>query len=259
MNDRPAIPDPWLDLRALTEARIALGRAGGSMPTSPLLELRLAHARARDAVYLDLATTKLSAELSGRGYETLVVHSAAVDRGIYVRRPDLGRRLDDRSRRRLEEVGRAGAPVDLCLVLADGLSASAVQRHAIPVLDLAMPQLAAHGWSVAPIVVVAQGRVAIGDQIGMLLRAEIVALLIGERPGLSVKDGLGIYLTYGPRERLSDADRNCISNVRPAGLPYENAARTLFHLISAARRLKLSGVRLKDEGGAALNFSRRLG
>ena len=259
MNNRQAIPDTWLNLRAFTESRIALGRVGGSIPTSPLLELRLAHARARDAAYSELETTKLCDELGTRGFETLVMHSAAVDRGTYVRRPDLGRRLDDCSRRRLEEVGRAGPPVDLCLILADGLSASAIHRHAIPVLELVVPQLGAHGWSVAPIVVVEQGRVAIGDQIGIFLRAEIVALLIGERPGLSANDSLGIYLTYGPRESLSDADRNCISNIRPAGLPYESAARTLWHLMSAARQRKLSGVRLKDESGAALNFSRQLG
>ena len=205
-------------------------------------------------MYCPLETTKLRDELKARGHETVEVHSAASDRGTYVRRPDLGRRLDEHAHRRLEEIAQSRSAVDLCVVLADGLSASAVHHHAIPVLDLMMPPFQAHRWTVTPIVVVEQGRVAIGDQIGMLLRAEIVVLLIGERPGLSAPDSLGIYLTYGPREGLNDAQRNCISNVRPAGQSYESAARTLFHLINAARRVRLSGVGLKDDSRASLNF-----
>ena len=237
--------DPWRALRSLTGARIALGRAGGSLPTRALLELRLAQARARDAVHEEFATTGLVEDLKRRGYEVMVVHSAAADRCSYLLRPDLGRRLDDSSRRNLESAAGKFPPGDAGFVLADGLSAAAIDRHAMALLDLVTPRLAEQGWTIAPLVVVRQGRVAIGDEIAQMLGAQMVVVLIGERPGLSAPDSLGAYLTWRPRPGVTDADRNCVSNIRPEGLAYEQAARTLIHLMRQARRHKLTGVRLK--------------
>jgi ethanolamine ammonia-lyase small subunit len=181
----------------------------------------------------------------------LIVHSAASDRATYLLRPDRGRRLDDSSRRVLEGAAATVSSRDACFVLADGLSAAAINRHAVALLDLTIPRLLEERWTIAPIVIVRQGRVAIGDEIAAVLGAGIVAILIGERPGLSASDSLGAYLTYRPRPDVTDADRNCISNIRPEGLPYEQAARTMLHLIGEARRRKLSGVRLKDAVEAA--------
>jgi ethanolamine ammonia-lyase small subunit len=240
--------DPGRALHSLTDARIALGRAGGSLPTRALLELRLAQARARDAVHEELATVGLAEDLKRRGYEVIVVHSAAADRRSYLLRPDFGRRLDDSSRCKLESAARKFPSGDAALVLADGLSAAAIERHAIALLDLVTPRLAEQGWTIAPLVVVRQGRVAIGDEIAQTLGAQIVVVLIGERPGLSAPDSLGVYLTWRPRPGVTDAERNCVSNIRPEGLAYQQAARTLIHLMTQARRRKLTGVRLKAAG-----------
>lgn len=242
------VADGWGFLREFTTARIALGRAGGSLPTRRHLEFQLAHARARDAVHSELDMAALEREIAALGVETIRLHSAAPDRATYLQRPDLGRRLDEDSRRLLEERGRDGAAV--AFMVADGLSALAVQRHAPAMLKAILARLEPEEWRIAPVALVEQGRVAISDEIGALLGAEIAVILIGERPGLSSPDSLGIYLTYGPKIGNTDADRNCISNIRAAGLSYAKAAHRLAYLLTAARNRRLSGVELKDEAGA---------
>ena len=244
----PAIVEnPWGFLRDYTTARIALGRTGSSLPTRRHLEFQLAHARARDAVQSELDIASLERDIASLGHKTIRLHSAAPDRATYLQRPDLGRRLDDESRRVLEEnKGAAGA----AFIVADGLSALAVQRHAPAMLDAILSRLDPDEWQVVPIALVEQGRVAISDEIGELLGAELAVILIGERPGLSSPDSLGIYVTYGPGIGNTDADRNCISNIRAAGLGYSEAAHRLLFLMSAARRLGLSGVTLKDDSAA---------
>lgn len=252
----PARPDPWGFLTRFTTARIALGRAGSSLPTAALLEFQLAHARASDAVHRELDDAALCAQLSEQGREVIRLCSAVRDRREFIARPDLGRILSPESIAVLETRARLPMPVDALFVIADGLSAMAVQRHAAPLLALIMPMLAQAGWSVAPLCVVRQGRVAIADEIGALLYAKLSVLLIGERPGLSSPDSLGIYLTYEPRTGRGNAERNCISNVRAEGLSYERAARTLFHLMKESRRLRLSGVALKEDAPEALPQAR---
>lgn len=243
---RAIAADQWGALRRFTDARIALGRAGVSLPTAPLLAFNLAHAQARDAVHAPLDTVALRRELDSRALDSIVLHSAAQSREEYLRRPDLGRVLDARSAADLaRHVASAESRPDLVFVIADGLSSSAVALHAIPLIDRTIASL--NGWHVGSIVIVEQGRVAIGDPIGELMRAAIVAVLIGERPGLSSPASLGVYLTYGPAVGRSDSERNCISNVRPEGLSYDAAAFKLTHLLEAARNRKLTGVGLKDE------------
>lgn len=246
-----ARPDPWRMLSRFTTARIGLGRAGGSVPTKPLLAFQLAHARARDAVQRDLDVENLARRLTEAGFETLPLRSAATDRKAFVARPDLGRILDDGSRRLLERSGPDATPYDCALVVADGLSALAVERHAIALLQVLNPRLAAAGWRSSPVCIVTQGRVAVGDEVGALLPARMSVMLIGERPGLSAPDSLGIYFTYDPLPGRSNAERNCISNVRPPeGLPYELAAHRLYHLMVESDRRKLSGVALKEAAPA---------
>jgi len=220
-----------VDLRAFTPARVALGRTGNSVPTGELLRFRLDHARARDAVYEQLDPQSL-------GIPHILLRSAAADRAMYLRRPDLGRRLHPDTR--LER-----GDYDAAIILADGLSATAVHRHAVPLIAALTPLL--DGWRLAPLCVVLQGRVAIGDEIGERLGARAAVVLIGERPGLTSPDSLGGYLTWDPRVGRHDAERNCISNVRAEGLAYEVAARKLLFLMSEARRRKLSGVALKED------------
>ncbi|MBP1208258.1 ethanolamine ammonia-lyase small subunit [Duganella sp. 1411] len=241
--------NPWQALRRFTAARIALGRSGVSQPTAPQLAFQLAHARARDAVHLALDQAALGeALLAGCGLRGVALHSAAASRDIYLQRPDLGRRLDDASRQALL-ARRAAEPGghDLAIVVADGLSALAIEQNAVPFLKILTARLAADGWTLAPPAIVAQGRVAVGDEIGELLGARAVVVLIGERPGLSSPDSMGLYLTWAPKVGLTDAARNCISNVRPAGLTYDDAAFKLHYLLSEARKRQLSGVALKDE------------
>jgi ethanolamine ammonia-lyase small subunit len=237
-------PDAWTALRAFTPARIALGRTGSSQPTSAQLAFGLAHAQARDAVHAPLDVAALDAALRGAGFDTLIARSRAADRPTYLRRPDLGRRLDEASLARLRAAAPAAAP-DLVFVVADGLSAVAIARHALPLIEAARERLA--GWSIGPVVIATQARVALGDEAGEALGAHAVALLVGERPGLSSPDSLGIYLTWAPRVGRTDAERNCISNVRPEGLAYGRAAATLAGLLEGARRLGTTGVSLKDE------------
>lgn len=211
-------------------ARISLGRVGHSLPTKELLAFQLAHARAKDAVLNDLNHLFLSS------YEPLIVHSSAPNRAIYLRRPDLGRRVAE------PQILKRG-DYDAVLILADGLSATAVHRHAGPVLDSLLPLLG--GWRLAPIVVAQQARVAIADEIGELLGARMSVILIGERPGLSSPDSLGAYLTWAPRVGRNDAERNCVSNIREEGLKPELAARRIAMLMEAARGQRISGVHLK--------------
>jgi ethanolamine ammonia-lyase small subunit len=244
--------DPWDALRRFTNARIALGRAGSSLPTAPLLAFQLAHAQARDAVHQPLDTALLAYAVRPAGFARLEVASAAPDREHYLRRPDLGRALDDASVARLAaSAGEGSEAPDVVFVAADGLSAFAAQRHAAPLLSTMRAML--DGWNIGPVVIATQARVALGDCIGELLRARIVVVMIGERPGLSSPDSLGLYVTYAPRAGRNDAQRNCISNVRPEGLGYDAAAFKLHWLLNEARRLKLTGVGLKDHsGGLAL-------
>jgi ethanolamine ammonia-lyase small subunit len=249
MEKPPVDPqNPWLELRRLTPARIALGRTGTSLPTSAQLDFQYAHAQARDAVHLPFDHVGLSSQLTERGRESLLLHSAAVDRNSYLQRPDLGRKLSDTSAQTLRDYATAHpGGVDLAIVVADGLSALAVHRHTLPFLTRLEEQMSADGWSVAPVILVEQGRVAVGDEIGELLGAKMLVMLIGERPGLSSPDSLGLYFTYSPKVGLTDAYRNCISNVRLEGLSYGMAAHRLLYLMREACRRQLSGVNLKDE------------
>ena len=235
----PTAPDPWERFRAATRARIGLGRSGDALPTRALLDFEAAHARARDAVHGAVDFDALAVQLD---HPAIQLHSAAPDRVSYLRRPDLGRRLDAASREKL--AGLLAAPADVVFIIADGLS-TAVQHHALPLLQACLPELS--GWRIAPIVLAGQARVALGDEIGAALKAALSVMLIGERPGLSVADSLGVYLTWDPRPGRTDAERNCLSNIHAAGLSYREAAARLIWLMSEARHRRLSGVALKDE------------
>jgi ethanolamine ammonia-lyase small subunit len=241
------ISNPWTHLRRHTPARIALGRTGVSLPTSEHLAFQLAHARARSAVHHVIDLSKLVQDLLRFG-AAVEVHSAAPDRPTYLQRPDLGRRLSPASAKKLG--AEVKGPFDIAYVVADGLSAYAVEKNIVPFLEAMLPLSDKAGWRRAPLIVAGQGRVALGDEIGSIIGARMVAMLIGERPGLSSPDSLGIYLTYKPKVGLTDADRNCISNVRAEGLSYAEAAYKLHYLASEALRRKLSGVNLKDEAEA---------
>lgn len=256
----PLTRDAWAALRAHTDARIALGRAGVSLPTAACLDFQLAHARARDAVHLPLAREELFADLrtlfAERNLSLLEARSRVHDRQEYLVRPDLGRRLDDASAARLREAVANAAPAtprandtlfDLAIVIADGLSTAAIQRQAAPFLRAFLPLTDARGLALAPPCFVDMGRVAVGDEAGECLKARVVAVLIGERPGLSSPDSMGIYMTYAPSVGLTDERRNCISNIRPEGFPPTQAARTLDYLLGKALALGLSGVNLKDD------------
>ncbi len=241
----PVPPDPWAALARLTPARIALGRTGVSLPTREVLAFSLAHARARDAVATPLDAPRVMAEVEALGLRTLEAASAAHDRATYLRRPDLGRRLSDGSRAALARVARGGC--DVAVVLADGLSSVAVHAHAAPLLKALRPAIEGAAWTMAPVVVAKQARVALGDEIGQILGARLVMVMIGERPGLSSPDSLGVYLTFGPRVGRTDAERNCVSNIHGAGLGYVDAAVRINWLAREALRLGLTGVDLKDE------------
>lgn len=252
------VANPWAQLRQYTPARIALGRAGVSLPTAPHLAFQLAHARARDAVHHELDAEKLSRTLAQGGYETIVLHSAAASRLEYLQRPDKGRRLDPASRAILEKHSAGASPrYDISFVIGDGLSALAIEENAAPFLERMSAVLAGGGWRVAPLVIVKEARVASGDEIGEMLGAEIVTILIGERPGLSSPDSMGIYMTHKPRVGLTDEARNCISNVRREGLSYDAAAHKLHYLMTEARRRGHSGVHLKDESETVALLSAR--
>lgn len=244
-------PDPWTELRRHTPARIALGSSGNSTPTDELLRFGVAHAQARDAVHLPLDVQALHRALLEQGFgDVLELESAAPDRATYLRRPDLGRQLSARSHELLSQIQAAGC--DLLCVIGDGLSATAVQRHAVAVLTQLKPRLDSAGFGLGPVVIAQQARVALGDPIGEALNARSVLMLIGERPGLSSPDSLGAYFTWAPRSGLADSQRNCVSNIRPQGLSAVDAANKLAWLVAAARSLGASGVALKDESSDGL-------
>ena len=245
---KPAQDEPWAELRRFTAARIALPRSGASLATAPLLEFRLAHARARDAVHAPFDTAQLCGALAPLGLPVLSIASAAQDRQQYLMRPDLGRRLADDAAALL--AAQVGSGYDVVFVVADGLSARAVTAHAEPLLSEVLPRLS--DWRIAPLVVARLGRVALGDVIANALNAEIAVMLIGERPGLSAPDSMGAYLTFAPTPQTSDAERNCISNIRPEGLSYADAAMKLVHLLRTMRARRLSGVQLKDDADRLL-------
>lgn len=261
------IENPWHKLSEFTDARIGLGRAGVSVPTRHLLEFQLAHAKAQDAVHLALNSQGLADTLkSAQTAQTLfysqlpqdvppfILHSQAVDRPTYLQRPDLGRRLDESSINQLkafksnQETSAVEDSFDLAIVVADGLSSVAIEDNCMPFLNAVSQVMkeSDESWNLAPISIVEQGRVAVGDEVGELLNANVALVMIGERPGLSSPDSMGLYLTWGPKVGTLDSSRNCISNVRPAGLNYDAAARKLIYLLSESRRRKLTGVGLKE-------------
>jgi ethanolamine ammonia-lyase small subunit len=242
---RPA--EPWSVLRSLTPARVALGRTGASLPTNEIVRFGLAHALARDAVHAALDEALVQRQLASLGEPVLTVASAAADRATFLRRPDLGRRLPPEAEAKLAAVHGHGA--DVALVIADGLSATAVHHHAAPLLGMLLPALRQQGLSLAPLVLAHQARVALGDAVGAALGVRLVLVLIGERPGLSAPDSLGAYLTYGPQVGRRDHERNCVSNIRAAGLSPERATHSLLWLVTEALRRGETGVALKDESG----------
>ncbi|MFW7524653.1 ethanolamine ammonia-lyase subunit EutC [Vibrio ostreicida] len=247
--------NPWQTLRDFTSARIALGRSGTSIPTDALLSFQLDHAQALDAVHCQLDTDALVKALSDCEPLTAFTHqppqvvdSQASDRLMYLQRPDLGRLLYPPHQQRLYDHAPQ-AQVDLAIVIADGLSALAVQTHAVPVIRRLVSLLHndhSHRWTLAPVTIVRQGRVAVGDDVGECLQAKVVMMMIGERPGLTSPDSLGMYFTWHAKRGTKDADRNCISNVRPQGLDYDQASQRAFYLLDQARRLERSGITLKD-------------
>jgi ethanolamine ammonia-lyase small subunit len=237
---------PLKALQEFTPARIAIGRVGTSIPLKQALEFKLAHAHARDAVYSELDINNLTDLLKLFSLPVLQLQSRVGYREQYLQRPDMGRRLNEGSIELLEEYHNQ---TDVAIIIADGLSATAVNKNSLGLLQALIPQLTAAGFKLAPISLVEQGRVAIGDDIGHGLNAKLSLVLIGERPGLSSADSLGVYLTYGPKPGLTDEARNCVSNIRPGGLSYTKAAKKIFYLISEAFKRKSSGVMLKDNAG----------
>lgn len=248
MTTPPVPPGPTLrDLRDLTPARVGLGRSGAGLPTEALLAFTLDHARARDAVHAAFNSAALMQAFADLGLPTSEVRSRARDRKDYLRRPDLGRMLDEASQQALLETG--GARCRLAIVVGDGLSSAAVNRHAVELLRRLIPHLAADGFEIGRAVVASGARVALGDEIGALLGADMMVMLIGERPGLSTPDSLGAYLTLNPRIGLTDAERNCVSNIHGAGLGYGEAAFKIAWLVREGFARQVTGVALKDESG----------
>ena len=246
------MPDPWQPLRRLTAARIALGRTGGSLPTHALLDFRRAHARARDAVLSPFDSATLADRLRSLDVEVLEVASDAATRTEFLRRPDRGRTLADAGRAQLaaRAADVAGGGCDLAVIVSDGLSSFAAMEQVFPLLGELLPLGRQRGWVFAPLVVATHGRVALQDEIGALWGARLSLMLLGERPGLGAVNSLGAYFTYAPRPGLTDASRNCVSNIRAEGLPPADAAHKLFYLLSQSLQRALSGVELKDDAPA---------
>ena len=238
-------PDEWDALKAFTNARIALGKTGISIPLRESLQFRLAHAHAKDAVYSELNVADLQAELSGTGLPIHHVQSRAENRDTYLQRPDLGRLLSGSSSEQLRQLN--SPPADICFIIADGLSATAIHKNAGSVVRLLVEKARQSGYSLAPIIIVEQGRVAITDAIGELLKPRLAIILIGERPGLSSFDSMGAYITYAPQPGLTDERRNCVSNIREQGLSHTLAVDKIMYLINSAFRLQITGVALKDQ------------
>jgi ethanolamine ammonia-lyase small subunit len=248
--------DSWLALRRFTPARIALGRAGHAVPTQVLLDFQLAHAQARDAVHFSWDVDDFAGQVRELGEEVLILDTPVVGRDEYLRRPDLGRIVTEESKNRLRSV--TVGEIDVALIVTNGLSSTAVDRHGIPLLQAIVNGYRARHLRIAPITLVANGRVALLDDIGSVVSARVAVIIVGERPGLSSADSLGIYLTYAPQPGNTDAERNCISNIRPPeGLSYEAAAEKLMYLTDEALRRGISGVALKDESAELLSEGNR--
>lgn len=237
--------DSWAHLRDFTAARLAPGRAGGSLPTRARLDFQLAHAQARDAVHAPFDAVGLAIELREQHPQVEQVRSRASDRSAFLLRPDLGRRLLTEDRERLASTYQ-DAGCDLVIIISDGLSSHAAHRQAPSLLVHLLPMLA-EAWEMGPLVIATHGRVALQDEIGEALGARWALMLLGERPGLGSPDSLGAYFTHLPRSGRTDAERNCVSNIRPQGLPPADAAFRLAHLLNASRQRGLSGVALKDD------------
>lgn len=235
------------DLRALTPARVALGRAGSGLPTSALLAFTLDHARARDAVHAPLDADAIASGVAALGCETMRIASQAETRADYLRRPDLGRKLDASSQATL--AARNVVPCDLAIMIADGLSAAAVHAHAAALMQNLLPRLQAARIGTGPVLIATGARVALGDEVGVLCKARMMLTLIGERPGLSAPDSLGAYITFAPKPGRTDAERNCVSNIHRAGLSYDEAAFKIVWLVREGLARGVSGVALKDESG----------
>lgn len=246
-KDKPPVTqDGWQCLSRFTPARIALGRAGMSLPTRAMLEFQFAHALARDAVNVPLDFVRLDQRLTKLGYRTLTLSTQATNHAMYLQRPDLGRLLSDSAISILQQGMQT--PIDAVVVIVDGLSSTAIEHHVEPFLTLLMPELLAMGYRLPPLCLAKHGRVAIGDVIAEFYAARLCIVLIGERPGLSSPDSMGIYFTYQAKSGIStDSDRNCISNIHKNGLSYEAALKKLLYLVREAEKLKFSGVHLKDE------------
>lgn len=248
-NESSVTTSPWADLRSVTPARLALGRVGAGMPTEEVLKFGWAHAMARDAIHAALDVAKLETSLRAQGWRVADVRSLAPDRATYLRRPDLGRVLDPQDAAKLRAMD--AMPQRISIAIGDGLSSFAVERHAAPLLAALAPLLKEHLVDL-PVVVATQARVALADEIADAMNARLSIMLIGERPGLSSPDSLGIYITHAPFKGRNDAGRNCISNVRPEGLNYPAAAFKLAWLVREALERRLTGVELKDESDLAL-------
>ncbi|MFL6814909.1 MAG: ethanolamine ammonia-lyase subunit EutC [Bradyrhizobium sp.] len=247
MNTPARSPRSLLDLRNLTPARVGLGRAGASLPTEALLDFTLDHARARDAVHAYFDVPGINSGLNELGLEAIEVCSRARDRKQYLRRPDLGRMLDQASKYLLE--GDNGSGCQVAVVIGDGLSPRGVNVHAIELLHSLIPRLAIDGIEIGRALVASGARVGLGDEVGEILGARMMVMLIGERPGLSTSNSLGAYLTFAPKVGRTDAERNCVSNIHGAGLGYEEAAFRIAWLIREGLAREATGVALKDESG----------
>ena len=245
MSHNPVQPDGWSELRRLTTARVGLGRSGASLPTEHWLQFKLDHAMARDAVHTSVDWQVLEHDVTALGVRTVRITTGVTSRENYLSRPDLGRTLSDTSRRDLTTL--RAERMDLVILLCDGLSALALQSHAAPLLAALLPELARDGWKVGPVVLAEQARVGLQDEVGEALDSAMALTLIGERPGLGSPDSLGAYFVLNPRPGNTDANRNCVSNIRPEGLPPEEAAQTIRYLLNQARQRQISGVALKDD------------
>lgn len=237
--------DPWTDLKQFTDARIAIGRTGCSILTDEYLKFSLAHARACDTIKMPFDRQMVRKRLEDMGLDVVFAESAATNRDVFIRRPDLGRKLGEVSRERLKKMKYPGA--DVLIVIGDGLSSKAVHKQAVPLIRNFLPYMKELGLSVGPIVLAKQSRVALGDDIAEVMNCGLVAMLIGERPGLSSPDSLGVYMTYKPYAGRLESERNCISNIRPEGLSYERAAFKLAWLVETAYDRGISGTALKDK------------
>jgi len=235
--------DPWEHLKQFTRARIALGRTGNAVPLKETLQFKLAHAFAKDAVFSCLDFPLLQKQLAVFDIPVLTVKSRNTSRQHYLQRPDLGKKLNTDDEQQLQFQSKES---DIAIVIADGLSATSINLHAAAILGLLLPLLLERQYRMAPLVLAEQARVALGDEIATRLNAKLVIVFIGERPGLSVSDSLGVYITYNPSPGFTDEKRNCISNIHGEGLSYEGAARKIDYLVSESLRLQLSGVQLKD-------------